>query len=50
MNDWWCWRAAGYYPPLDPPQFAPRQQVFPTELQLAISAAEGEVYYTLRWH
>ena len=37
---------AGYYPALDPPTFSQLEPVFADELRLALSAPEGDIYFT----
>jgi hypothetical protein len=40
-------RVQGYYPPIDPPDFSPNGTDFDDRMQLAMSASQGEIYYTL---
>ena len=40
-------RDAGYYPAVDAPAFSTSDRVFADTLDLGLSAAAGEIYYTL---
>ena len=40
-------RDAGYYPAVDAPAFSTSDRVFADSLELGLSAAAGEIYYTL---